>query len=198
MSFRKNYETEIKLRVPGVREARRLLGASGFRVIRRRLFESNVIFDNSARRLRADRCLLRIRRSGRRALLTYKHTPVPGKHKSREELETDVADAGTLQAILARLGLRPVFRYDKYRTEYGRGDGLGVATLDETPIGVFLELEGPAEWIDRVATDLGFDESDYVLASYATLYVDHCRQRGVKPTDMLFPLERGSGDPSNP
>jgi adenylate cyclase class 2 len=73
-----------------------------------------------------------------------------------------------------------------------------MATLDETPIGVFLELEGPAEWIDRVAEELGFDESDYILASYATLYADHCRQRGVKPTDMLFSTERGSGDPSNP
>jgi hypothetical protein len=34
--------------------------------------------------------------------------------------------------------------------------------LDETPAGVFLELEGPSRWIDRTARRLGFAESDYL------------------------------------
>ncbi len=184
-----NFETEIKLRVRDVAQGRQLLRRAGFRIVRRRLFEANVIFDDQALRLRTGKCLLRIRRCGRRAILTYKHTPVPGRHKSREELETAIERPDTLEAILRRLDLTPVFRYDKYRTEYGRGDGGGMVTLDETPIGVFLELEGAPEWIDSVAVELGFALSDYILASYASLHMEYCRERGLTPRDMLFRAE---------
>ena len=43
-------------------------------------------------------------------------------------------------------------------TQYG-DRGL-LIELDETPIGAFVELEGPAEAIDRAATELGFGKSD--------------------------------------
>jgi len=63
----------------------------------------------------------------------------------------------------------------------------GVATLDDTPIGVFLELEGAPGWIDRTARLLGFAEQDYITASYRSLYVDDCAARGIPPADMIFP-----------
>ncbi len=181
-----NQETEIKLRVPDAAAARRLIGQAGFRVARRRVLETNVLFDNPARELRARRCLIRIRRAGARAILTYKGPPLPGRHKSREELEAPLAQPATFEAILGRLGFEPVFRYEKYRTEYRRGDQEGLVTLDQTPIGVFLELEGDPDWIDRLASELGFGERDFILASYATLYADYCRERGLTPQHMLF------------
>ncbi len=58
----------------------------------------------------------------------------------------------------------------------------GVAMLDETPAGVFLELEGPPRWIDRTARRLGFGEADYITASYAELH----RSGGRGGHDMLF------------
>ncbi len=58
--------------------------------------------------------------------------------------------------------------------------------LDETPIGIFLELEGPASAIDRAAKALGFERRDYILANYMVLYREYCRRRGKKPRDMLF------------
>jgi adenylate cyclase class 2 len=91
-----------------------------------------------------------------------------------------------LSQILARLDFTPAFRYEKYRTEYQRGKEKGVATLDETPIGVWLELEGPPAWIDRNARRLGFTESNYSTASYYGLYVDYCRERGLQPTNMTW------------
>jgi len=60
--------------------------------------------------------------------------------------------------------------------------------LDETPLGVFLELEGPARWIDRTARALGFSESDYITDSYAEL---HRRSRGGEAGDMVFAKGRG-------
>ncbi len=58
-----------------------------------------------------------------------------------------------MDAILRALGFSPTFRYEKYRAEWS--DGTGHAVIDETPIGNFGELEGPARWIDRTAQAAG-------------------------------------------
>jgi adenylate cyclase, class 2 len=184
-------EVEIKLRVSGAAEARRMLRAAGFRVSKRRVFEKNTVFDTSSQTLRKSARLLRVREIGKIAKLTYKGPPDGGKHKSREELELDLSDARTIGAIFDRLAYHPAFRYEKFRTEFRQygSTGIvtgGVATVDETPIGVYLELEGAPAWIDRRARKLGFAEKDYITASYARLYVEWCEARGVTPTNMLF------------
>ena len=180
------HETEIKLSVPDIRSARRMLRAAGFRISRRRVFEANTIFDTPKLSLRRTRTLLRLREAGGVATITYKGAPVPSRHKSREELETELKDARVMRTILERLGFRAVWRYEKYRTEYRLDRGAGMATLDETPIGVYLELEGSPRWIDRMARVLGFMHKDYITASYSRLYLEDCERRGVKPGDMVF------------
>ena len=96
---------------------------------------------------------------------------------------------------MAGLGFHEAFRYEKYRTEFGRRSGTGeaepgVATLDETPIGIFMELEGPARWIDRTAKELGYSRADYVLYSYSTLFAIWCAERGIESNDMAFSSRR--------
>ena len=95
---------------------------------------------------------------------------IGGRHKSREELEIEISDAGTALAILENLGFHRVFRYQKYRTEYSQPGARGVVTLDETPIGCYLEVEGSPRWIDRTARKLGFSEKHYITASYGALF----------------------------
>ena len=97
-----------------------------------------------------------------------------------------MTDAATMDAIFERLGYRPVFRYEKYRTEYRLERGAGMATLDETPVGTYLELEGTPAWIDRMARRMGFDEHDYITASYARLYVEWCGKKRRTPGNMVF------------
>jgi len=172
--------------VPDVASARKLLRQAGFRVSRARVFEANTVFDSEDSALRSSSRLLRIRTAGRVATLTYKGPPLVGRHKSREELETTVADAGRLTEIVKRLGFQPTFRYEKYRTEFHQPRRAGVAMLDETPAGVYLELEGTPHWIDLTARRLGFQESDYITASYGRLYVDWCAANGRAPGDMTF------------
>jgi hypothetical protein len=46
-------ETEIKLAVPDARTARKLLRSAGFTLARRRVFESNVVFDTPRARAAA-------------------------------------------------------------------------------------------------------------------------------------------------
>ena len=178
-------EIEIKLAVAGAAAARRLLRAKGFRILKPRVFESNDVLDTPEQRLRNSGSLLRIRSVKREVILTYKGRPRNSKHKSREELELNASDAHMLGAILARLGFERVFRYEKYRTEFTRGR-TGVVTLDETPIGTYLELEGQPAWIDRTARVLGFTEADYITLSYGQLYLDRCKREGSKAGDMVF------------
>jgi adenylate cyclase class 2 len=127
-----------------------------------------------------------VRQAGGLTTVTYKGKPALARYKTREELELAVTDAPTMGAIFERLGFRPVFRYDKYRTEYRQSRGAGVATLDETPVGIYLELEGAPAWIDRMARHMGFAERDYITASYARLYLEWCAEKGVKPSNMVF------------
>ncbi|HEY1340972.1 MAG TPA: class IV adenylate cyclase [Bryobacteraceae bacterium] len=175
-------EVEIKLPVKSAATARRLLRAAGFEVIKRRVFESNVIFDTPALDLRRRGALIRLREAGGGAVVTYKGPPKITRHKSREELETGIGDARVVAKILRRLGYVPGFRYEKYRTEFQRHGDSGVAMLDETPAGVFLELEGPARWIDATARELGFAKRDYITASYVRLHLE----RGGSPDSMRF------------
>jgi adenylate cyclase class 2 len=96
-----------------------------------------------------------------------------------------------MRRIFEGLGLRGWFRYEKYRATYvlpgrhGWAKGL-LIEVDETPIGVFVELEGSAAAIDRAARELGYSPRDYVLKNYLLLYVEECKRRGEQPRDMLF------------
>jgi len=82
--------------------------------------------------------------------------------------------------------MRPSFRYEKYRTHFTRPGSAGVAMLDETPIGDFIELEGSPAWIDKTARELGFSAVDYVTASYARLYFEWKGSEPHAPAAMLF------------
>jgi adenylate cyclase class 2 len=179
-------EVEIKLRLETAAAGVERLAAAGFQAVQGRAFESNEVYDTADLRLRAARALLRLRESAGETILTYKGPPEAGPHKSREEIETRVEKADALRAVLARLGYEPVFRYEKYRTTFGRAGEAGHVVLDETPIGVFLELEGEPGWIDRTAAELGSAPQQYITESYGTLYRLECERRGVVPSHMVF------------
>jgi adenylate cyclase class 2 len=180
-------ETEVKLRVDTLARMAAVLKTAGFRETQARVFEANTLFDTPDKSLLTQRMLLRLREAGGRAFLTWKGPIIPGPHKARPELETTLGSAETVASILQHLGYVPVFRYEKFRTEFRSDSGAGVVELDETPIGSFLELEGEASWIDRTAELLGFSASDYLLDSYGALYRKFCAERGVEPANMVFP-----------
>ncbi|HTS51230.1 MAG TPA: class IV adenylate cyclase, partial [Bryobacteraceae bacterium] len=171
---------------PQLGKIRRALHAAGFRVAKPRIQEYNILFDNAKRTLRKHGKLLRLRRAGPHRLLTYKGPAQPSRYKKRHEVEIDLHNGGSLEEIFTHLGYRPVFRYEKYRTEYAKPRADGKVLLDETPIGNFLEIEGSPRWIDGAARALGFRPSDYITRSYGYLYLAYCRERRIAPKDMLF------------
>lgn len=192
----RNQETEVKIKIAGLDATRKRLRKLGFPLLHRRSLEDNVLYDTPDRTLRRSRSLLRLRRYGSRWWLTYKGTPLPDPHyKSRLELEIGIQEPQVVGSILEALGFQPVFRYQKYRSQYGEiGNQKGrdrrtkriEISLDETPIGSFLELEGTPTAIDRVAQLLGYSRGDYLTVSYGALYLEECRKQNVPPGDMVF------------
>lgn len=166
--------------MPGPSEARALVGRIGAVPSRPRHFEDNVLFDDAASSLAASGRALRLRRTDADAIVTYKGPRVTGAGvKSRPEIEVTVGDADAAQQVLEALGYRKVFRYQKYRQAFRWRDVEIV--VDETPIGTFLEVEGPIETIHAAATALGRGPADYVQESYPALFLASGRSG-----DMVF------------
>ena len=177
-------EIEIKFRVENVRALSRRLRAAGFRLATKKTHEMNTLYDLPGGILRQKRELLRLRKYGSKWTLTHKSGTVRGRHSSRVELETVVADGESLDLILRALGYAPTFRYEKFRAEWT--DEKGTVVVDETPIGNFCEIEGPPRWIDDTAKKLGVSEADYITKNYATLFLDWKRESKSSAEEMTF------------
>jgi adenylate cyclase, class 2 len=179
-------ETEIKLRIDGLARARKILRDAGYAVRKPRVFEQNLVLDDANSSLREQGLLLRVRAAGKLVTCTFKKKEKHGIHKSREEREFQSSDLGETLAVFEALGYREAFRYEKYRTEFARAGESGHVTVDETPMGNFMELEGTGKWIDRTAKKFGFGVADYVTDSYGLLWEKWCAENGRALGDMRF------------
>ena len=178
-------EIEIKLRITDRPSLIAALERLGPRLVHEREFEDNQLYDFPDQSLQRRGAMLRLRTLSGGALLTYKDSPrVENGAKVRDEIEVPFPDGAPLALILKRIGMVPGFRYQKYRTTYDRQQ-LQI-TLDETPIGTFVELEGPKRDIDATATALGFTPQDYIVDSYRGLYFASVRESERSNSDMLF------------
>lgn len=179
-------EIEVKLRVGKTADVESRLRVLGAFLESPRTLEDDVLFDFSDRRLTTAGSMLRLRRRAEGAVLTFKEpiaTDVGAK--VRRETESKIGDYNAMTAIVAGLGMIPIWRYQKQRTTYRLG-GLH-ALVDELPIGNFLELEGPKNEIDRWAGALGFSPADYVLDTYRDLHDAWRRAQGRPEGPMIFP-----------
>ena len=182
-------EIELKFPVEDSERFRVRIFDAGFHLVTPRTFESNTLYDTQERSLRARTELLRIRQYGERWTLTHKRLPDAAdpdlsRYKTRIEMETAIDDGRTLADVFTHLGFGPVFRYEKFRTEWDLGGGHLV--LDETPIGVWAELEGQPEWIDRQLRVLGVDETHCITQSYGALFLDWKRETGSAALNLTF------------
>ncbi len=177
-------EIEIKFRIENIRALTRRLRAATFRLVTRRTQEMNTLYDLRGQPLRKRGELLRLRNYGDEWLLTHKAKGTTGRHKTRVETETKVADGGKMDAILRALGFQPTFRYEKFRAEWS--DGHVHVVVDETPIGNFGEIEGSPRWIDRTAKALGILPEQYLTETYAGLFFAWKRRTRSRATEMTF------------
>lgn len=188
-------ETEIKFRVDDLVGLAERLRAAGFTLQTPRAFESNVLYDTPDRKMRARTEILRLRGYAGNWVVTHKRLPDSGPgedtHKHRIETETAVADGPAIEQIFLSLGLVAAFRYEKWRAEWS--DGEGHCVVDETPIGNYAELEGPAEWIDRAAARIGVKPEQYITLSYGRLFDLWREQHRSHAQDLTFAAVAESG-----
>jgi adenylate cyclase class 2 len=172
-------EIELKFLIADAAALEAQLPALGFHLDTPRTFEQNTLYDTPERRLRETQQILRIRQYGDLWTVTHKRPDtVDGdpRYKIRIETETHVDDAPAIAEIFCQLGYCAMFRYEKYRTEWSHPTEDAVSPLhlviDETPIGVYGELEGPTVWIDRMLEALHIDPADCTTKSYGKLFLD--------------------------
>ena len=77
-----------------------------------------------------------------------------------------------------------VFRYEKFRTEWEMEEGHLV--LDETPIGVWAELEGPPAWIDAMLERLCIAPELQSTESYGKLFLRWKAKTGSAAENLTF------------
>jgi adenylate cyclase, class 2 len=181
-------EIEVKFPVSDPGDLIRRLHSAGFHEETPRTFERNILYDTPDRRLRAQTAILRIRKYGDRWILTHKCLPrdndPSSRHKHREEIESSIENGEALGQIFAQLGFQPAFAYEKWRTEFS--DSTGHCVLDETPIGLYAELEGPPEWIDATGRKLGLDPGQFITLSYGRLFEQWRQQTGSSAENLTF------------
>ena len=163
-------EVEIKFVIQSLKTFTARLREAGFRLKTKRTHEMNTLYDFPNGDLRQRGEVLRLRKYGRTWTFTHKGAGETGRHKSRKETETTLEKGEKLNDILLSLGLHPRFRYEKFRTEWTKGKGDVV--VDETPIGNYGEIEGPADWIDSIAKKLEISEAEYITKSYSELFLE--------------------------
>ena len=181
-------EIELKFCVDDIGILRSAVHQLGFRLVTERTFESNTLYDTLDRQLRGRKQILRLRSYGTRNTLTHKRQANGGvtnsHYKTRIETESEIEDCDALAEIFAQLGYVAMFRYEKFRTEWEMHPGHLV--LDETPIGVWAELEGPPEWIDATLEQLGIPPVIQSTDSYGTLFLKWKEATGALAENLTF------------
>jgi len=177
-------EREIKLKYDSVESAHAAVQAAGATPLLGRRLQEDALLDTEDESLRRRRCVLRIRVENGKSRITFKGPVQPSEMKVREELETMIGDGELLLRVFEELGFHVWFRYEKYRQEFSHEDV--IIAIDETPVGVFVEIEGSEQGIAGMARALGRRPSDYIVDSYRTLFLRHRDEFGLAATDMVF------------
>lgn len=182
-----NIEIEIKIPCSDI-EILRSLGE--LTQNRARHFEDNWMLDTANSRLRLEEGALRVRVVDGRGTVTYKgRSDAKTEFKARLEYETEVEDPEQMLRIFEKLGYRPFFRYQKYRTVYCLTLESGIslkAMFDETPIGNFVELEGSELAVKQAVEALNLTQDNYITDTYIGMQSERCRRLNRPLEDLVF------------
>jgi predicted adenylyl cyclase CyaB len=156
-------EAEVKIleiRRAEVESKLRCLGAE-------KVFDGEIhalYYDDAAGSVRRQKGALRLRREGKKAVLTYKGHVGDAGAKVREENEVRVSSFAQTRSILEALGFSVWLEMKKHRTSYTLQGGRFEFDKYGGEYGYipeFLEIEGPdVETVHALAGLLGFSKKD--------------------------------------
>lgn len=146
-----------------------------------RQYQSSVMFDNPSGLMKVTDGRIRVRTLGEdgKKTLTYKR-PLPPKDEAKREIEYEIKfydKSGNIEKILEAMEFTPSSSYERYQTSWEAGEAH--ITLDEYPYGVFIEIEGPKDKIERVASELSFSLEDGLTKPADTLFQEWRKERGL-------------------
>ncbi len=178
-------EIEVKFCVGSLAEVEARLVRLGARLAQPRVLERNLRFDTPMGDLARTAQVLRLRQDTA-AHLTYKGAGrIQEGVQARTEIEFVVEDFDLARAFLEALGYQLWVVYEKYRTTYALGATL--VTLDELPLGSFVEIEGPTPGeIAAVARQLALDWEKRLNLSYLALFNNARQTLGFAFRDLTF------------
>jgi adenylate cyclase class 2 len=178
-------ERELKIPVDGLDGVRNRLAGAGAARVTPPQREVNLLFDTPDGRLTAAGEVLRVRQRGGATILTFKGpASYRGPVKERREIELEVGSRELLVELFGALGFELRMRYDKDRESWHLDDV--AIELDHTPMGDFVELEGPSEALEDTARGIGLDPGAAVAGSYVGLWREHRRRHPDLGRDMVF------------
>lgn len=140
-------------------------------------FEENILYAGGI--IDFKNCVLRLRRIGDSAFLTYKERfPSNSAIKKQREDETRVENADAMAAILDALGYIPAIVYEKRRATWRVANTEVV--IDVLPFGLFMEIEGEEQAILDAEKLLEIGALEVEMATYPQLAAQHGTKVGDK------------------
>lgn len=129
-------------------------------------FEVNTLYAGET--LDVGHSVLRLRRIGKRGILTYKERfPTRSSIKHQREDETRVDDPDAMELILEALGFTPALVYEKRRETWKLREAEIV--IDELPFGLFMEIEGTEQTIRDIESKLAIKRLRSEASTYPQL-----------------------------
>lgn len=133
-------------------------------------FEENYLHRGGALDERG--AMLRLRKIGDTCFFTYKEKlRNDSDYKHKIEFETIVSDVGATESIIGMLGYHLSLIYEKHRKAWHLGDVEVV--LDELPFGLYMEIEGSIEDIEKTEKLLEVEDLEPEPRGYPRLTVKY-------------------------
>jgi len=110
----------------------------------------------------------------------------------RLEYESGIGDPDAIIGMMEHLGFPYKVIWQKKRTLFksrcvdGDDVPIPVFSLDETPIGFFLEIEGTESEIENAIKTLNLASYRRIPKSYLALWEEYKKEKGIDRVDMVF------------
>ena len=158
---KENKEIEVRFLIKDLLKFIESLNRVGAICTHRRYLEINELFDTAKKDLSKNFETLRLR-SDWAQKITYKRALT---FNIRNEIEFEVSDINKARELISALGYERYLLFEKYRTIYV-WQGAQI-TIDETPIGLFIEIEDKSlDLLEEKTEFLWLNWDDQVRKSY--------------------------------
>ena len=173
-------EKELKFKIlkKDINKFKALIKEFGGALIMQRSLEETTMYDNPSGVLKAEDARLRLR-GGAVNSISYKRVLSREKIKQEIEFESEVENLLELEKILNECGFSKKSGYQRYRTIWKIGEVK--IFLDEFSFGSYVEIEGKAKEITKMAGKLNFNIEENLTGSYDGIYKDICKIKKIKP-----------------